>query len=349
VISRPSRAATRVAVGLRYPRMCANMTVSTVIRAYNRAYVVGEALHSALGQSYTDQEVIVVDDGSTDNTVDIVEGFHDRRVRLLRHEKNQGVAAACNTGIAAATGEFVGFLDSDDLWKPDKLERQVEFLRRYPQVSAVFSDVELWDGARTFPSIMTLMRSFPRLLDPGRKSEEYVFTRRQMYLCLLQEVPIKPTALLVKRQALAAVGAFDVEARSGEDWEFFLRLSRRASFGYIDRALAIQRRTGDATHQKFRERDQLFLLDVFTKEKRGLRRDTEALQAITRGISDHCKNLGLLYLESGQRGKSIAAYWRGFKETCDLMMLARAAASLLPLKARQHIKNLLRRDRSDVV
>jgi glycosyltransferase involved in cell wall biosynthesis len=322
------------------------MKVSTIIRTFNRAHIIGDALESALAQTYRDLEVIVVDDGSTDNTSSVVHGFRDKRVRLIRHGYNMGVAAAANTGVAAATGEAIALLDSDDLWKPDKTERQVEFLRRHPAVSAVFSDVEVVDGATVIPSTMGYMRSFPKLIDRRQKGQEFVLTGRQMYLCLLEEAPIKTNALLVRREIFAAVGAFDVSARSGEDWEFFLRLSRAASFGYIDLPLAVQRRSPDSIYDKFRLHDKLFLFNVSVQEKKGLRGDPEAIRAVNRGLSQHTSNLGFLYRESGQRRKSIATYLRGFKETHDPAILARAASVWMPDSLRHFIKRAVNRQQT---
>src|SRR6202162_5963963 len=108
------------------------MKVSVVIPTYNRAYIIGEALESVLTQSYLDFEIVVVDDGSTDDTPEIIQAFQDERIRYIRLERNLGCSAAYNSGIAAATGELICFLDSDDIWRPDYLERQVAFLNRYP-------------------------------------------------------------------------------------------------------------------------------------------------------------------------------------------------------------------------
>jgi glycosyltransferase involved in cell wall biosynthesis len=306
--------------------------------------MIGEALESALAQTYRDLEVIVVDDGSTDDTRSVVQGFRDKRVRFVRHKQNLGVAAAANTGISAARGDGIALLDSDDLWKPEKIGLQADFLRRNPGVSAVFCDTEVEDGATVISSAMGLMRSVPRLIDLGRKGQEYVLPSRQMYLWLLEEVPIKPTALLLRREAFDAVGTFDANARSGEDWEFLLRLSRTASFGFINLPLAVQRRTSDATHQKFRVQDKQFLLNVFVREKKRLRGDPEAVRAVNRGISQHSGNLGFFYLQSRHRGRSIAAYLRGFKETREPVMLARAAAALLPMEVRDLVKRVVKRE-----
>ena len=100
-----------------------DITVSAIIPTYNRANIVIRAIQSVLNQTYQNFELLVIDDGSQDNTEEIVTGIHDNRIKYIRHEKNKGVAAARNTGIEAAKGEFIAFLDSDDEWLPNKLKR----------------------------------------------------------------------------------------------------------------------------------------------------------------------------------------------------------------------------------
>lgn len=106
--------------------------VSVVLPTYNRAYIVGEAIRSILAQTCTAFELIVVDDASSDESHSIVASFRDRRIRYLRHEVNRGCSAAYNTGFHASRAPLVAILDSDDLWRPDKLARCLDFLNRYP-------------------------------------------------------------------------------------------------------------------------------------------------------------------------------------------------------------------------
>lgn len=327
-----------------------SIKISTIIRTYNRAYILGEALQSALNQSTPPAEIIVVDDGSTDTTSDVVSQFKDSRIRLITHRHNRGVGASGNTGILASNGDFIAFLDSDDLWKVNKLEEQIAFLSRHNDVDILFSDVEIEDTGTVIPSTMQFMKVFPRLL--GKNASEagdYLFAGRQMYLCLLEEVPIKTNTLMIRRSLLSAVGMFNETCRSGEDWELLLRLARSAHFGYIDRALAIQRRMPDATHRKHWEHDKSFLLRSFLSEKKTLQGDVDALCAVNRGILGHCNNLAFIYLYSHRRWKSMKTYMRGFLETGSFRMLACAAAVLLPLSVRDHLKKVVRRYRSLVL
>jgi glycosyltransferase involved in cell wall biosynthesis len=318
------------------------MKVSVLIATYNRAYIIREALESVLAQTFRDIEIVLVDDGSTDNTLEIVEAFGCDKLRYIRHEKNRGCSAACNTAIEAARGELVAFLDSDDVWKPQYLEEQINFLQRHPELDAVFSDTEIVNGTQKIPSLISLMKHFPKLLERKPHTQEYVLDKREIYLCLLEEVPIKPSALVVKKKMFEKAGNFDESWPSGTDWDLFLRFSRVGRFGFLNRPLAVQRRTPDATHLKFREKDKLFLLELFVKEKTTLRGDTEALEAVNRGIRSHCQDLGWDYLQAGHRKKSLSAYLRGFQETRDSMMLLRAAFVFFPLRLREALKTNLK-------
>ena len=103
-----------------------NPTVSVIIPEYNRSKLLSLAIESALNQTYQDLEIIVIDDGSTDNTKEVVEGFikQDSRVKYIQHENNKGASAARNTGIMSAKGEYIAFLDSDCQWMPEKIEKK---------------------------------------------------------------------------------------------------------------------------------------------------------------------------------------------------------------------------------
>ena len=114
--------------------------VSVIIPTYNRAHLIGRAIRSVLDQTYQDWELIVVDDASTDDIPGIVKGFTDGRVKYIRHDENKGAAAARNTGIQAARGAYIAFLDSDDEWLPEKLERQVQaFESSDAQVGVIYT------------------------------------------------------------------------------------------------------------------------------------------------------------------------------------------------------------------
>lgn len=173
--------------------------VSVVIPTFNRAGYVGEAVASALGQGYPSIELIVVDDGSTDNT-------HDTLARLAGsftyvRQENRGVAAARNAGVDLATADFLAFLDSDDLWEPDKIERQMRVLRENPAVEAIYG------MARQFTS--------PELSEQDRQRLSRMDGR-------IMEAPIA-CAMLIRRESFERVGRFDEELRVGIEVDWYGR------------------------------------------------------------------------------------------------------------------------------
>jgi len=310
------------------------MKVSVLIPTYNRGYIIRDALESVLNQTYRDFEIFVIDDGSSDGTREIVGKFGEEKIHYLRHDRNRGCSAAYNTGISAAGGELVGFLDSDDVWKSDYLERQVNLLSRHPEVGVVFTDTEIRSEFATIPSLIELMKAFPKVLEVYPKAEEYFLSGREMYRCLLEEVPIKPSACVVRREMFEEAGVFDEAWPSGTDWDLFFRLSRSARFGYINRPLVVQRRTSDATHQMFCEQDKTFLLSIFTKEKEKLRHDPESLCAVNRGLSGLYNSLAWIYLERDERTKALTLYLRGFKETKSPMLLRKFMTVVIRIAGR---------------
>jgi hypothetical protein len=190
------------------------------------------------------------------------------------------------------------------------------------------------------------MKCFPKLLASKEKAESYVLSSREMHLCLLEEVPIKPSAALLRREVFSRAGMFNEAWPSGTDWDLFLRISRHYSFGYVDRPLVIQRICGDSTFLGNQVRDKTFLLEVFTQEKLTVNEDHAALAAVRRGLSMLCNELAYLYLRSGERLKSISLYYRAFRETADFRMLLRGAAALLPLGITDCIRRMVRAKRA---
>jgi len=210
--------------------------VSVVIPAYNRQSLIVPCLRSVLTQHYPAQrlDVIVVDDGSSDGTVRAARAFDGVRVLLQEHG---GVSGARNLGIDNARGEWIAFLDSDDLWLPDKVRRQIELTRRAPRVGVVFSDAVSFGSSvdRHFamcPNIRALRR---RPVTP----DGYVLEGDVMG-CLLERNFICLSSAMVRRDALGA-DRFDPAIFSMEDYDLWLRLAPRTSFGFVDRVLVKKR------------------------------------------------------------------------------------------------------------
>jgi glycosyltransferase involved in cell wall biosynthesis len=194
--------------------------VSVVLPTYNRAPLLGRSIRSVLGQSFGDFEVVVVDDGSTDETSAVVAGFRDPRVRYLPLPRNTGAAAARNAGIRAARGKFLAFQDSDDEWLPSKLSKQMSaFESGSARLGMVYSDMRmiLRGGTATYfaaPSVPS-----GRLINPATR--------------FYQVCNLGIQSAVIKREYLDEAGHFNEGLPALEDLEMFIRLSRRCDFRHL--------------------------------------------------------------------------------------------------------------------
>ena len=194
-------------------RMLAAPVVSIIVPSYNRGYCIAQCLRSALDQTFTDFEIIVVDDASSDDTRAQVASISDSRIHYLAHDSNRGGAVARNTGIRAAQGEFVAFLDSDDHWLPDKLEKQIAALRRLgPESGLSYTWLSCVDDAGT-----ETLRVNPEI--EGECFDEMLVTN---FIGTFSNI-------VVRKSLLVEVGALDESFRSCQDWDLFIRLTRHAS------------------------------------------------------------------------------------------------------------------------
>jgi len=216
---------------------------SVVIPTYDRGHLLADGIASVFAQGIDDVEVIVVDDGSTDDTGKVAAGL-DPRVRYV-YQPNRGQAAARNRGIDLARGEMIAFLDSDDVWMADKLATEIDLFRRFPEADAVASDSEFWrEGALETPSrFLSLGLELP----PGRDA---ILLAECPPLWLRQSM-FSTCCLTVRRTALRQVGvpAFEPRMRSHEDWEFEIRLCNRCQVVLTPRVLARVRRFADETRR----------------------------------------------------------------------------------------------------
>jgi len=193
-------------------------TVTVVIPTYNRVHLLERSLDSVLGQTLAADEIIVVDDGSTDNTVSTVKSRHPE-VKLIQQD-NLGVSAARNAGISAARHEWIALLDSDDIWHENKLERQMTALNNAPEYLICHSD-EIWirDGARV------------NQMNKHKKTGGYIF-QHCLPLCA-----ISPSAVMIHRSLFEEIGLFDETLPACEDYDLWLRICSRYPVLFIDEAL----------------------------------------------------------------------------------------------------------------
>lgn len=197
--------------------------VSVVTPAYNAMKYLPATLESILQQTFTDFEVLIVDDGSTDNIVQWATGLVDPRVRFFS-QANQGVSVARNTAIAHAQGEYVAFLDADDLWEPTKLAKQVRCLDENPEVGLVHSWMVFIDEQGN---------STGRVMK--HNVEGYAWKE------IVQSNKIACLSVMVRRCCFDAVGAFDPSLRAIEDWDLWIRIANRYMIAVIKEPLAYYR------------------------------------------------------------------------------------------------------------
>jgi glycosyltransferase involved in cell wall biosynthesis len=312
---------------------------SVIIPAFNRGYIVAEAIQSVLDQTYPYiQEIIVVDDGSTDDTADVVKSCGDPRIHLIQHPKNRGVAAARNTGLAEARGDLISFLDSDDLWATDKLALDAAFLANHPQADGVFADVRNHSDGYVTHSVVRTCIAFEKFLRSVKTHDSVVVPCRTMYLCMLQEMPIKIQATTFRREALKDNWKFDETWHSGEDWEFLLRFTRVYSLGFIDRPLVVQRSLPDSTFRRYQKADARSLIGLFSHEKNVIRGDPEANRALRKALTKYCDWLGNRCREDGELLESAKAYLKGFRETGLSWFLVKLLSMAIPADLRTRIK-----------
>ncbi len=197
--------------------------VSVIIPTYNRAALVQEAVAAVLAQTCRDWELLVVDDGSTDGTSNALAGLGGS-LRVLRSPRRRGVSAARNLGIAAARGEWLAFLDSDDLWLPEKLERQMAFMAAHPRL-LISQTEETW------------VRRGVRVNPPRTHKKE----GGRIFLRSLERCLVSPSAVVVHRSLLDEHGGFDENLPAAEDYDLWLRLAWRYEVGLLPEPLVIKR------------------------------------------------------------------------------------------------------------
>ncbi len=226
--------------------------VSVIIPTYNRSSDCKTAVESVLSQTYGDVEVLVVDDGSVDDTREVISGL-DERVRYIR-QANAGVSAARNTGLEAATGEYIAFLDSDDAWLPWKLEAQLSVLRSFPDAGMVWTDMKAVDesGAILHDSYLKRMYSAYAYFDREKHfriskpiTEAWAgcpegFRERKCYSgnifsWMFMGNLVHTSTVLLRRDRQQKVGFFDTGLlKSGEDYDYHFRTCRFGDVAYLD-------------------------------------------------------------------------------------------------------------------
>lgn len=222
-----------------------NPLVSVIIPVYNRAELLPRTLKSVVSQTYKDIEIIVVDDGSTEDIKSVVDIFNDSRIKYIKHSKNEGLSKARNTGMKIARGDFIAFLDSDDEYLPEKIEKQVRFLEKNRDIDVVYCKAleEKMNGIYYLRSTV------------GWKW--FVWTQQ----------------IMIKKDVIEKIGFFDEKFPALEDVDYLYRLRKDCTFGFIDEPLMIYHNTPGSLSKDVEKRNigrKLFInkhYDTYTRKQ----------------------------------------------------------------------------------
>lgn len=201
------------------------LRISAILPAYNAGRFIRDALESVLAQTRRPDEIVVVDDGSTDDTAQVVARYMSYGVRYI-HQSNRGPGAARNRGIRETTGELIAFLDADDLWLPTKTERQAAYLAAHPEVALVSCDRWTWK------------------IEKGRRHLERfgprngADARREV---MVRNIIGNPSQIMVRRDAVLSAGCFDTTMRWAEEWDLWTRIAANAGIDVIHEPLCVYR------------------------------------------------------------------------------------------------------------
>ncbi len=202
--------------------------VSVIIPTYNRANFLKKSIQSVISQTVPDLEIIVINNYSVDNTLEVVSSFNDSRIKIINFKNSGIIAKSRNQGIMCSAGRYIAFLDDDDLWCPDKLELQIKYLESHPEFDVVYSNALIIDEKGNKKSL---------LINPKHAKKGKIF------FDLLNENFVPILTVLMRRTVFESTGLLNEEPsmRAVEDYEYWMRIALKFGFGYIDKPLAMYR------------------------------------------------------------------------------------------------------------
>lgn len=302
-------------------------SVSVVIPAHNDADFIGTAIHSALSQSHHPLEVVVVDDGSTDQTAQIARRF-GASVRVIE-QPSAGAAVARTRGLEEARGELLAFLDADDYWLPGKLAAQVRHFEKHAEVGAVYCRWAEWGWPEMRdPLSVAGATQACGTAEPGIDPDNSGW----IYSKLLLDCIVHTSTLVLRRELVEKVGAFDSRLRKGQDYDYWLRCSRMTPFHKLDRVLSLYRIRSDSITRSVSATNYAALVVDGALAKWGSAGpDGSRLNPIrlARRRGRIWRDFGYHHLLAGDSGTALAAAARSLRrwplDPSSISLLARAA------------------------
>jgi glycosyltransferase involved in cell wall biosynthesis len=249
-------------------------SVAVIIPCYNSSKYIGKTLDSVLNQDYKYLETVAIDDGSTDETRKVLESYLPK-IRILSHPNNAnlGPAASVNLGISESKSDLIAFLDSDDMWYPNKIEEQVKIFEKYSDVGLVYTNGYVVDESDNI-----LYELFPHGFQEGNIS------RKILLKCYIKT----PSSVMVRREAFEKIGLFQPYLRSGQDHDMWIRMGEVANFYYLPQFLtAYRKRPGQISSRRQLWEEGFTILG-------------DACQRYPYGVNLRRKRLAVLYYRLGK-------------------------------------------------
>jgi glycosyltransferase involved in cell wall biosynthesis len=289
--------------------------ISVILPTYNRAEFLRRSIGSVINQSYPFWELIVWDDGSTDDTAEIISAYQDERIRYF-YDDNHGAAYARNRAIEVARGEHLAFLDSDDEWRADKLDDQVKAMLDFPEIEVLFSDFQnintiTQKKQRTFEQYSNAMK----LLDVKQLSDDIFFVKAGLPESIATANIIATDTIMVRREVIKRVGLFTEELRNSEDFELWWRMGMDGvCFAYINKVYLTRYKPPNSLSSQsiLTYKNHLKALDICLKTAINRKR-RDLVPYINRPIRNAWMNMIPLYGERGDRKAMLNAFFQSIK------------------------------------
>ncbi len=303
--------------------------VSVIIPTYNVCKFIDKTLDSVLTQTYSDFEVIVVDDGSTDQTVSIIKqycGKHPEKIRLILKE-NSGPGSARNVGIRAAAGEYIAFIDADDLWLPQKLEKQIAYFKtQSSEVGLVYTDARKFDD----DGIWVLPEKYRR-----KRSEGWIYKE------LLKRNMIPNQSVIARKKCFDDVGLFDESLELIEDHDMWLRIAMKYKIVFLDEVLSLYREQSQGRSKKV-ETTIKRSNGVIEKHLKMAEGNSELEDLLKNILSHRLYSLGYFYLRGGHMKDARKIFKRSYSIRFQLKTYFMKIATFVPFYILDVFNNTLK-------
>ena len=268
--------------------------VSVILPTYNRARLVSRSINSVLKQTYNNFELIIIDDGSTDNTKQIINSFNDNRIVYLKHNHNKHASAARNTGIAKSKGELIAFLDDDDQWLPKKLEKQISIIQKLPpKVGLIYCWMDYYNNEKLIHKHRPKLQGsvFPMVLDQ-------------------QRIGGCPT-LLIRKEILINMGGFDITIRRGNDGDLIRRICKKYDVDFVPEVL-VKVNVGHG-YSSIGSSSKESIKNAIYGQKVKLKKFGSELESLPKQKSSIYSYIGYHYYQLDQKSNSEKYFLRAFK------------------------------------